>query len=202
MNNKNTDAQELAISDSDILEINHNIKDSGYLKFITVSNGGFFFDNSLQIYSVNNIPDFRSIYAINEVIKRAYSSIIKDDFFFAQEIFGNQFGFTSNGIVFLNIETGERNIIASDFDDWINVLKSDLNFLTGKNIIQSWNNANESIDYNERLCPKKPFVIGGDYKVENLYPSVFPKYLLLNANIASQIFNLPDGTAVKLNIKS
>lgn len=54
------------------------------------------------------------------------------------------------------------------------------------------------INYNERLCPIIPFVVGGEYEIENLYAGSFPNYILANANIANQVYNLPEGTDIQL----
>lgn len=46
-----------------------------------------------------------------------------------------------------------------------------------------------------------PFILGGDYHVENLYAAIFPLYIQSSANIARQVYDLPDGTNYKLLIK-
>jgi len=176
------------------------ISDSSYFSFMEKVNGGFFYDYSLQIYSIDTSFEFHNIMKINEVIKKEYGRIINEDFFFGQEILGNQYGYSKAGIVFFNAETGEREKIANNFDEWIDVLKSDLDYLTGKNVAKSWNISNVSLKADERLYPKKPFVIGGEFKIENLFPLRYPKYIAAYANIANQIYNLPDGTKITLKI--
>jgi hypothetical protein len=184
----------------DFEKIRDLIDDNDYLKFIKQLNGGFFYSGALQIYSICRSPDFTSIFCINEIVKKEYQGIIDQDIFFAQEIFGNQFGFSSNGIVFFNIETGEKQIIAKGFDDWCKVIEADLEYFSGKAFLTSWNNVNKKLKYNERLCAKIPFVIGGEYNVKNLYTQVFPEFIKSNANIAKQIYSLPDGAPIKLKI--
>ena len=48
--------------------------------------------------------------------------------------------------------------------------------------------------------PKKPFVLGGEYRIENLYLLNAVKAMHLRANLAVQIKNLPDGTSLTWNI--
>ncbi len=182
-------------------EIRNIISDDSYFNFIENVNGGFFYDYSLQLYSYGSPFEFHDILKVNETIKKEYkSNIIGDAIFFGQDIFGNQFGYSGGAIIFFNAETGDREKIADNFDDWIEKLYSDLDYLTGRNIVKSWLNFNSSFNVGERLCPKKPFIIGGAYKVENLFPLAYPGYIAAYANIANQIFDLPNGTQIKLKI--
>ncbi|MGF7075123.1 SMI1/KNR4 family protein [Mucilaginibacter sp. 3215] len=176
-------------------------KDDAYISFIdTICNGGYFYDRSLQIYSINTDRDYNNIFRINQVIADEYKEIVEGIFFFAQEIFSNQFGFSKQGIVFLNIETGEKEVIAKNFDEWIDVVLDDISYYTGQDISREWKEKQGILDLNKRLCPTKPFIIGGEYEVDNLSSRSFPGYISSNANIARQIYNLPDGTPVRLKI--
>jgi hypothetical protein len=58
---------------------------------------------------------------------------------------------------------------------------------------------NGSLPMNKRLLPKIPFVVGGDFAVENLYLVDSVQGMKVRANVAQQINNLPDG--VKINIR-
>jgi hypothetical protein len=51
-----------------------------------------------------------------------------------------------------------------------------------------------------RLVPKIPFVCGGRYEVNNLYPLNEVKGRQFRASIARQIRDLPDGSQVILDI--
>lgn len=150
------------------------------------------------MYSHSDFYDFNNIIKINELFKLNYSKILTIEFFFAQDIFGNQFGFSANGIVFFNIETGDKEYLCDTFDDWVEVLMSDIEYYSGINTIISWEKKNSTINFNERLSPKLPFVAGGEYEIENLYVSPFPNYIFSNANIANQVYNLAESTPIKL----
>jgi len=186
------------IDSSSIKEIDGIITDKGYLAFLSQFNGGFFFNNSLQLYSLNNANEYNSIIYINELFRTTYSSLLKDEFFFAQDIFANQFAFYSDGILFFNIETGEKTHLANSFIDWIDLIKSEVDYYSGRSLVVLWNENKHRLLYDERLCPKMPFVLGGEYEIKNLYNSSFPEYIFTNANIANQIFKRPDGTAIKI----
>ena len=178
---------------SNLAEFHAKIEDEGYFTFILeISNGGFFFDKALHIYGLCKEPCYQSILDINDHIQNEYRELVKGTVFFGQDIFGNQFGYDKNEIVFFNIETAEKKVIAKNFEDWIAIILRESNYYTGHPLAKLWGN----INFNERLCPKKPFIIGGEYKIENLYIEKYPMYLSTNANIARQIFYLPDGTDI------
>lgn len=187
------------IADASLNVLKQSISDIEYFDFlINGVNGGFFFRNSLQVYSLDDVNDYNNIMIINKYMETNYSNMLEGEFFFAQDIFGNQFGFSTKGIVFFNIETGEKEYVAERFNDWIDLIFNDLECYSGVVILELWDSKKTHIKYNERLCPIIPFVVGGEYEIENLYAGSFPNYILANVNIANQVYNLPEGTDIQL----
>lgn len=181
-------------------ELSNVINDGGYFDFIKrISNGGFFFDTSLHIYGVCKSPAYDSITYVNNIIGHEYGELAKNLVFFAQEALGNQFAFSDKGVVMFNIETAEVDLLSEDFASFVDALFNDLDYLTGRGFIAEWKRKN-NLTFDQRLCAKKPFVVGGDYGIENFYAQFFPTYLSSNANIAKQIHDLPDGTEIKIDI--
>lgn len=179
------------------------INDFSYFDFILKSNnGGFFFQKSLQIYSYLKESNFCNIETVNNTLNKEYQDLYKGLIAFGQDIFGNQFSFDTTGNVFLfNIETSERSPITGSFRDWISIMAEDLDYYTGIKVAEVWYSKKTNMDYNQRLCPKIPFVAGGEYNIDNLYAETFPRFIEVNANIAKQVYNLPDGTKVEIKIK-
>ena len=179
-----------------------SISDNDYFDFVILSqNCGFFYRQSLHLYGHSSVNQFNDIHHINSLLQNEFGEIITGLFSFGQDLFGNQFCFDieKGGIVFFCSETGEREIISSGFSDWINLLHEKLEYFTGMNTLQSWILNNEFY-FNQRLYPAIPFIMGGEYKINNLFASALPDYLKAYANITRQVDNLPDGTPVKLNI--
>lgn len=173
------------------------ISDEYYFDYITtILNGGLYFKGSLHLYGFCKSPLFHSILEVNEVFRREYGVIAEGKFLFGQDIFANQFAFAANGIVSINAESGDSDFLARDFKDWLELLSEDREYLTGINLQMDWESVKPRLQNDQRLCAKKPFVIGGEFTIDNLYAQVFPKYLMSNANIARQIYGKPDGTKV------
>lgn len=191
--------------DREALErLNKLIQDAGYFEFLSaVTNGGIFYGRSLQLYCCNAAKNYTDIEFVNNVLIAAFDYLFKDLYAFGQDILGNQFAFelTSKQIVFFNCETGERKAMAKNFEEWLDCLFNDLDYYAGISFVKEWNEKNELLP-NQRLCPKKPFVIGGEYESENWYALDFPKYIEYSADIANQLYNLKDGQKVKLVINN
>lgn len=180
----------------DLKSVEKVISDQSYFSYLSVANGGFYFAGSLHLYGFCKSPSFHSILEVNEIFKREFGIIAEGKLVFGQDIFANQFAFTSKGIFSVNVETGDSEFLARDFKDWLELLSEDTEYLTGINFLRGWEAAHPHLQVDQRLCAKKPFVIGGEYSVENLYAQSFPKYMASNANIARQIYGKPDGTKV------
>lgn len=178
------------------------VENNSYLDFMmNISNGGFFFDRSFQIYSIDKMC-IMNIFDVNNKINTAYGELTNGLFFIAQDVFGNQFGFKNGEFIFFNIETAETSILANDFIEMLSVILEDVDFYTGNGFLKWYEMFyKEKIEYNQRICPKIPFVLGGEYESQNFHIQSYPNYIFLNANIAKQIFDLPDGLDVRLIVK-
>jgi len=188
------------IDENILSNLNKIIKEKSYFEFLaTIENGGLFFKQSLQLYCVTSSNDFMDIEHVNQVLNKEYGPLFENLLSFGQDIFGNQFAFdlANQKVISFNCETGEKNFLADNFKDWLAVLFNDFAFYTGVTYAESWLEKN-NIELGQRLVPIKPFVIGGDYSIDNFYTLDFPKYLTYNADIAKQIFNLKDGEKVKI----
>lgn len=178
-----------------------NISDAGYKSFCKNQYAGFYFSNSLQLYSLRSVHTYDDIGSMNKKINELYGNLAKNMLSFGQDVFGNQFMFGESSVYLFNIETAETEIIASSFGSFIDVILDDANYYSGESILVKWKLQND-IKLNERLCPKKPFMVGGDYDVANLYSIDSCINLEYNSSIAHQTHNLSDGTAIRFNIKN
>lgn len=182
----------------------HSANVEPFTEFImSLNNGGFFFNRSFQIYEYNRGETFTDGNYINALFHKYFGKLTDNLFSFGQDIFGFQFAFVkdSTQIIYFNSETGEREVMGNNFNDWLQVLDSRLEYYTGEPLMKDWIKEKGPIAPEVRLIPIKPFVIGGDYEIYNLHTLAFPKYLDYYSDIAHQISNIPDGTPVKLTVK-
>ncbi|WP_431166931.1 hypothetical protein [Tenacibaculum halocynthiae] len=60
---------------------------------------------------------------------------------------------------------------------------------------------NKLLTEGKRLSAKQPFIIGGEYNLNNFYLKDFKKNIYYNSSIAKQVYNVPDGAKIKIVIK-
>lgn len=177
------------------------INDSDFLNYLDEINGGFYYSGALHIYGSCSEPEYHSIDYMNNIISSSFKDLSTGLIFFGCDLFGNQFAFSDKGIIHFHIETGEREIIAKDFSDWVNVVMADCDYFSGESLLIKWKKLyNERLLHNSYLLPKKLFITGGEYDPINLYSNNFEKSVNFYADIAHQIKDLPAGSKVKFTI--
>lgn len=184
--------------------ISHTIKkpiagDNSFLEYLVLGNGGYYFNNSLHIFGLSQDTRWHDVNHINELVSSEYGQIVDGCFFFAEDVFGNLFGLKNEEIIFFNIESGDSDIIADSLDNWEENILQDIDYYTGCEFVPSSKEAHKLIS-GYRMCPKYPFLLGGEYESSNLYIKRYDKNIAYQAHIAKQVYGKPDGTKVVLNI--
>ena len=90
-------------------------------------------------------------------------------FFFAEDAFGGQFAIRGDQVVTFDPETGEVEAYASSIEDWADQLQADYEVMTGQPLAEQWQTANGGLSPGDRLVPRVPFVLGGEFEVANVY---------------------------------
>ena len=75
---------------------------------------------------------------------------------------------------------------------------SDYQVLTGCSLAHAWQTIHGKIPQGYRLAPRIPFVAGGLFETENLYPGRSCELLKARANMALQIRDIPDGSSIAI----
>jgi hypothetical protein len=130
----------------------------------------------------------------------AYRGMAGDVLFFAEDIFGSQFGLLGDRVVSFEPETGELADMASDLDAWAGLILEDPDVLTGYPLAAEWQTEHGSLAFGDRLLPKRPFVLGGDFDVTNLYALDSTAGMRLRGELAVQLRDLPDGAPVTFTV--
>jgi hypothetical protein len=72
--------------------------------------------------------------------------------------------------------------------------------LTGYSLLHEWQMRHGAIPAGTRLMPKIPFVLGGQYALDNLYVLSSVSAMKSRGNLARQIKDLPDGSQVQFRV--
>ncbi len=118
--------------------------------------------------------------------------------FFAQDAFGNQFGYIDQKIVTFCAETAEIEPLASTLAEWAELVLAEWDSLCGHHIAREWQLKNRPLCEGERLIPKFPLVLGGQWDVENFYADSIANAMRFRGLLARQIADVPDGTPIKI----
>lgn len=171
--------------------------------FLSRKNGFLAFESALHVLPSTPVPEtVMSVQSWNRegLWRSSYAGMANGLYFFAEDIFGGQFAFSSNGVVSFDPETGDTEKLAPDLEGWADRLLDEYDILTGFPIAHQWQEIHGPLPLGHRLLPKRPFVLGGEFTVENLYVLDASQGMCFRGEIATQIRDLPDGATISLNI--
>jgi hypothetical protein len=163
-------------------------------------NGFFAYESALLVrpFSFGGLPLGLVEWNENDLWKREYATPPTKWLFFAEDVFGVQFCIGDGGVREFNPETGEATEICSSIEEWCRLIVENSRVKTGYPLAHAWQVGNGPIPVGQRLLPKRPFVLGGKYSVENLYALDEVEGMVFRASIANQIRDVPDGGTVVL----
>ena len=166
-------------------------------------NGFYAFESALLLRPLDHSSNPLGIKQWNnaQLWKTKYEMELADVVFFAEDLFGVQFCLRNNAIHSFDPETAEFNELAKNLDQWANWILEDHKLRTGWPLGHFWQLRNGPLPSGMRLLPKKPFVLGGEFAIDNLYALSDVEGMCFRASIANQIYGCPDGTKVTLSNK-
>jgi hypothetical protein len=168
---------------------------------LAIKNGFYAFESALHVFP-SSPGDFISIEEWNSASlwRHNFEGLADGLYFFAEDIFGVQFYIQNDEVGVFEPETGDKDILASSVDEWASLILEDYCSLTGYPVAHQWQTANGRLAAGRRLTPRVPFVLGGDVSVSNLVDMAAVDGMLVRANLATQIRNLPEGAKVRYKI--
>ncbi|NWB11820.1 SMI1/KNR4 family protein [Pseudomonas sp. D5002] len=167
-------------------------------------NGFYALESALHVFPTHSSQDEIGLRDWNEdtLWRGAYKGIADGCLFFAEDIFGGQFCIKDNKIYIFDPETGALEYLADDIESWAKIILSDYEALTGYPLAHQWQKKNGQLPTGKRLLPKVPFVLGGEFVLDNMYLADAVEGMRFRADIACQIKDLPDGAEIKLKTDS
>lgn len=172
------------------------------VKLLREKNGFYAFESALHVLPSNCSTTLMNIEKWNEheLWRNEYGVVTKGYVFFAEDLFGVQFGLRDGRIYRFDPETGETEEVASSLDEWAGKILDNYDYETGYPLAHEWQERNGPLPSGERLLPKIPFVLGGEYKVDNLYALDMVEGMRHRADMWKQIKDLPEGAQVRLKV--
>jgi hypothetical protein len=165
-------------------------------------NGFYCFHSALLLrpYSRSDNPLGLVQWNAQTLWRNEFKMEMGETLFFAEDLFGGQFCIRDNAIATFDPETGIFEPMASTLSQWATKLLADPKVLTAYPLALEWMQSVRDLPPGFRLLPKRPFVCGGTYTLDNLYALEDVIGMTFRATIATQIRDVPDGSQIIFRI--
>jgi hypothetical protein len=117
--------------------------------------------------------------------------------FFAEDAFGNQFGWNGERIVRLAAESGRQEPMGKHPRAWWQILNSDPDAWAVAWLHDEWVASHGSVPLAMHLAPTIPFVLKSEPIVENLFVVNRWENMSFKASLATHLRDAPPGTKVR-----
>lgn len=166
--------------------------------FLKRKNGFYAFESALHIFPACNEQGIMDLEKWNapDLWKGHYEDMASDIVFYAEDIFGNQFGMQGREILRFEAETGLTEQVATSLEGWASLILEDYNYLTGYPLAHKWQERHGPLNAGKRLVAVRPFVLGGDFDISNLFALEAVKAMRYHGDLAVQIRDVPNGTKI------
>ncbi|WP_108513694.1 SMI1/KNR4 family protein [Bradyrhizobium algeriense] len=165
-------------------------------------NGFFCFESALRFFPSVTVETSWGLAEWNssDLWKADYRGLANNIFCFAEDVFGQQFAVCEGKIGTFEVETGDFRTVALSLEEWASMMLLDYNQMTGFSLAHEWQVRYGPLRPRHRLMAKTPFVLGGEYSLENFAALDSLQLMKTLGNLAHQIHALPDGSKVKFKV--
>jgi len=169
---------------------------------LRAKNGFFAFEGALHVFPVGSGRRNIELARFNEASgwKARYWHVCDGLLFFAANVFGDLYGLRDDEVVRFDPETGLASALAPDLEGWAAWVVERRWTEVGWTVARDWQDRNGPLEEGRRLMPVRLFCMGGTADLDNLRAVPLEEGLSLRGEIASQIKDLPDGSAVRIQI--
>lgn len=129
-----------------------------------------------------------------------YKLDLPDLYFFAEDVFGGQFALTEDEVVSFDPETGAIESMGNSLEDWARSILADHDYFTGHSLATAWQRENGVLPAGHRLVPKRLFVLGGEFAVDNLMCIDEVRGMRSRGFFATELKDVPDGAQVSFRL--
>lgn len=163
-------------------------------------NGFYAFESALHIFPAAAYESEMTLSRWNSfgLWRHEYGELDGKRLFFAEDAFGDQFCLDDGEVCSFESETGKVKYISDTLEGWAKRVLEDYKVMTGFPLMHEWQRRNGRLTPGTRLIPSIPFILGGDYALENLNAADAVKGMKFRGMLAGKIKNLPDGTQIQL----
>jgi hypothetical protein len=170
-------------------------------ELLTGRDGFYAYESALLVRPLQNAGGPMGLIEWNLPARWSAYERVEPLLFFAEDIFGHPFALGAQGVVSFDLETGESETLAPTLEAWAQQLDEDPNLWTGWVLAHEWQERFGAIPLGHRLVPRQPFVLGGEYRIDNLVLVAEEEGLRARANLAQQIRHHPVGQSITYELR-
>ncbi len=164
-------------------------------------NGFYAFESALHVFPITLDPGSGLEGWNSESLwRQEYKDLARGLLFFGEDIFQNQFCLSKKGVARFWAESGTLEVLASSIEGWADLILSDYSVQTGWQLAHDWQAIHGPLPRGKRLMPKKPFFLGGQFSLDNLWVGNSLEGMRFKGDLATQTRDLPDGTKIRLKV--
>ncbi|MER5391434.1 DUF6531 domain-containing protein [Saccharopolyspora sp. NPDC002686] len=170
---------------------------------LSLRNGFFAFNAGVQVFRAGDpgIGPELGGWNRSRTWKDAYGGLADGLFCFGQDLFGVQFAVQDRrSVVTFDPETARITELGSSLEDWARWLLSDPDQNGCRTFATRWQDENGALPPDQRLIPRRFFVLGGGYDYANLTAKDAAECMRIRGPIAEQAAALPDGARLQITI--
>ncbi|MDB5105344.1 MAG: hypothetical protein JWP91_3033 [Fibrobacteres bacterium] len=178
------------------------LEDAFYADFLKEYNGLYAFDRALHLFGVDPARPYHDLSVRNApsaLWRGSYGDMLKDVCFFAEDLFGHLFGLRGPEAVVFDPESGNLDTLAEGFDGWLRFIGEDTDYATGQSLSQAWSEEKDVIPFDSRLAPRTPFILGGEFELDNLRPLGWLENQEFMAEVYEKVKDLPEGSEIEID---
>ncbi|MFE5088094.1 hypothetical protein [Streptomyces mirabilis] len=173
------------------------------LSLLSERNGFYAFESALHVFPTDDRDSqLQSLESWNSAVgwRRAYGELDPGLFFFAEDLFGLQFGTDGEVVFSFNPETANVVRLSEGLAEWEKLVLSDYSHMTGHSLAHEWQVRNGEIPVGHRLIPRIPFVVGGSFSVENMVLVESWGAMKYWGDFARSVAEVPDGEQFRFDV--
>src|SRR4051794_34543182 len=121
--------------------------------------------------------------------------------YFAEDAFGNQFGWDGSQVDRLAAESGRRSRVCRGAREWWQLINEDPDEWAVAWLHDQWVSEAGPVRLTDHLAPKIPFVLGSEATVDGLFVVDRWEDMTFKASLATQLRDAPPGAKVRFRFE-
>jgi hypothetical protein len=178
------------------------VTDQEHQSLLSIHNGLTAFEGGLRIFGTKPslLPALQD-WNRQESWRSEYRELIENSLvFFAEDVFGNQFAFEGDRVVYFDVENGRATPFANSFSEWLSIILEDPADTLQLMLYKNWLKKGERLEPSEHLCPTYPFIVKAEPPLHELHRVNSIEDMRYKGRFALQIKDVPDGAKIKIKV--